>query len=216
MVWGSSNVAQHLDQADQRADHAEGGRGIADRAKDLLAFLVTLEIQVAIAAERVFDEFEGQAVDAKLDAFLQEVVTRLDAVEADQALLARLLGELGDLLNQKPRRVLLCDNAAEMPVFSAVITSARVKRRTVAAIAPPTTSSTLGTLTKVMKSPPRKIASRTTAVPLPRPIKVARSIHDTPTSPRRYRGESRARPCTEHATRRSTASMGLDSKRLNG
>jgi hypothetical protein len=68
-----------------------------------------------------------------------------------------------------------------MPVLSAIMTSASVKRRIVAAMAPPITSKRLGTSTKAMKSPPRKIATSTTAVPLPSPISVARSMADSPT-----------------------------------
>ena len=100
------HVAQHLHQADQRPDHAEGRRGLADRAKDLLALLMALDIQIAIPGQRGLDELDGHAIDAQLDAFLQELVADLDPVEPDQALLARLLREPGDLVDQHARGVL--------------------------------------------------------------------------------------------------------------
>src|SRR5690606_40433526 len=59
--------------------------------------------QVAIATERILDEVEAQAVDAELHALFQELVADRGAVQADQPLLARLLGQLRDLLDQRPR-----------------------------------------------------------------------------------------------------------------
>ena len=49
-------IGEHLHHADQRADHAESRRAIADRAIDLLAFVEMGEEVVAVALEIVADE----------------------------------------------------------------------------------------------------------------------------------------------------------------
>ena len=55
-LGGIGHVGEHLHHADQRADHAEGRRAIADRAIDLLALVEMGEEVVAVALEIVANE----------------------------------------------------------------------------------------------------------------------------------------------------------------
>ena len=90
----------NLHHADQRADHAEGRRAVADRAIDLLALVEMNEEVVAVALEVVPDEIVVIAVGHEADALGEERVLDLDLFEPDRPLLAGDLGEAGDLVDQ--------------------------------------------------------------------------------------------------------------------
>ena len=94
------HVGEHLHHADQRADHAEGRRAVADRAIDLLALVEMGEEVVAVALEIVADEVGVVAVGDEADALGEERILDLDLFEPDRALLARDLGKAGDLVDQ--------------------------------------------------------------------------------------------------------------------
>ena len=94
------HVGEHLHHADQRADHAEGRRAVADGAVDLLAFVEMGEEVVAVALEIVADEIGVVAVGDEADALGQERVVDLDLFQADRALLAGDFGEPGEFVDQ--------------------------------------------------------------------------------------------------------------------
>jgi len=73
---------------------------IADRAIDLLAFVEMGEEVVAVALEIVTDEVGVIAVGDEADALGQERVLDLDLFQAHRTLLARDLGQRGDLVDQ--------------------------------------------------------------------------------------------------------------------
>ena len=94
------HVGEHLHHADQRADHAEGGRAVADRAIDFLALVEMAQEIVAVALEIVADEFGVIAVGDEANALGEKRIFDLDLLQPDRALLARDLGEAGDLVDQ--------------------------------------------------------------------------------------------------------------------
>jgi hypothetical protein len=57
-----SSTGEHLHHADQRADHAEGRRAIADRTVDFLALVQRGEEVVSVALEIIADELGIVAV----------------------------------------------------------------------------------------------------------------------------------------------------------
>ena len=94
------HVGEHLHHADQRADHAEGRRAVADRAIDLLALVEMGEEVVAVALEIVANEVGVVAVGDEADALGEERILDLDLFQPDRALLAGDFGEAGDLVDQ--------------------------------------------------------------------------------------------------------------------
>src|SRR5260370_197201 len=99
-LGGIGHVGEHLHHADERADHAEGGRAVAHRAVDLLALVEVGEKDVAVALEIVADEIDVIAVGDEADALGEEPILRLDLLEPDRALLAGDVGERRNLLDQ--------------------------------------------------------------------------------------------------------------------
>ena len=94
------HVGEHLHHADQRADHAECRRAVADRTIDFLPLIQVGEKIVAIALQIVTDEFGVVAVGDEADALGQERITDLDLLQPDRPLLARDLGQSGDLIDE--------------------------------------------------------------------------------------------------------------------
>ena len=97
------HVGEHLHHADQRADHAEGRRAIADGAIDLLAFVEMSQEIVAVAFEVVADEIHVVAVGHVAHALGQERVLDVLFFESDRPLLAGHFGETRDLVDQFAR-----------------------------------------------------------------------------------------------------------------
>src|SRR5215203_2127039 len=94
---------EHLDHADERADHAPGRGAVAHRAIDLLPLLEMMEEDVAVALHRVLDELLVVAVRDIADALGEERVVDLHALERHRAVLAHHLGDLGQLLDELAR-----------------------------------------------------------------------------------------------------------------
>jgi len=84
----------------QRADHAESGRTVADRAVNLLALVEMGEEIVAVAFQVVADEVGVIAVGDEADALAEKRVLGLDLFQADRACLARNIGNAGNLIDQ--------------------------------------------------------------------------------------------------------------------
>src|SRR6185437_14241264 len=85
---------------DQRADHAEGRRAVADGAVDLAALVEMHEEIVAVALEIVADEIEVVTVGDVADALGQERIIGLDLFEAHRTLLAGDLRDTGKLVDE--------------------------------------------------------------------------------------------------------------------
>src|SRR5215217_1793769 len=85
---GVRHVGEHLDHADERADHAPGRGAVAHRAIDLLPLLEMMEEDVAVALHRVLDELLVVAVGDVADALGEERVADLHALERHRAVLA--------------------------------------------------------------------------------------------------------------------------------
>jgi hypothetical protein len=102
-LGGVGHVGEHLHHADQRADHAEGRRAVADRAVDLAALVEMHQEIVAVALEIVADEFEIVAVGDIADALGEERLVGLDLFQADRALLAGDFGDAGEFVDQVAR-----------------------------------------------------------------------------------------------------------------
>ena len=94
------HVGEHLHHADQRADHPEGRRAVADGAIDFLALVEVSQEIVAVALEIVANEFGVIAVGDEADAFGQIGIFDLDLLQTERTLLAGDFGDRGDLVNQ--------------------------------------------------------------------------------------------------------------------
>ncbi len=94
------HVGEHLHHADQRADHAEGRRAVADRAVDLLAFVEMGKEVVAVAFEIVADEGAVIAVGDEADAFGEERILDIDFFQPDRAGLAGDFGKPRQFVDQ--------------------------------------------------------------------------------------------------------------------
>ncbi len=97
---GIGHVGEHLHHADQRADHAEGRRAIADGAIDLLPFVKMGEKVVAVALEVVANKRAVVAVGNEADALGEKRIVDFDLLQADRALLACNFGKTGKLIDQ--------------------------------------------------------------------------------------------------------------------
>ena len=98
------HVGEHLHHADQRPDHAEGRRAVADGAIDLLPLVQMGEEVVAIALEIVADEIGIVAVGDEADALGEERIVGRDLFKPDRSGFARDLGKAGDLVDEVARR----------------------------------------------------------------------------------------------------------------
>ena len=94
------HVGEHLHHADQRADHAERRRAVADGAVDFPTLVKMHQKIVAVPLEIVADEFEIVAVGDVADSLGQERLVGLDLFQADRSLLARDLRDPGELVDQ--------------------------------------------------------------------------------------------------------------------
>ncbi len=101
---GIGHVGEHLHHADQRADHAERRRAVADGAVDLAAFVEMHQEVVAVALEIVADEFEIVAVGDVTNSLGEERFIGLDLFQADRPLFTSDLGDAGEFVDEIARR----------------------------------------------------------------------------------------------------------------
>ena len=94
------HVGEHLDHADQRPDHAEGRRTVADRPVDLLALVEMGQEVVAVALQVIADESRVITVGDEPDALGEERILDLYLLQADGPLLAGDLGNACDFVDQ--------------------------------------------------------------------------------------------------------------------
>src|SRR5262249_61468853 len=66
------HIGEHLNHSDQRADHTEGRRAVADRAINLLALVEVRQEDVAIALHVVANEIDVIAVGDEADSLGQK------------------------------------------------------------------------------------------------------------------------------------------------
>ena len=98
------HVREHLHHAEQRADHAERRRAVADGAIDLRPLVQVHQKIVAIALHVVADEFEIVTVGDVADSLGEKRLVGLDLLQADRPLLAGDFRDAGQFVDQIARR----------------------------------------------------------------------------------------------------------------
>ena len=98
------HVGKHLHHADQRADHAERWRAVADGAVDFPALVEMHQEVVTVAFKVVADEFEIVAIGDISNSLGKERFIGFDLFQADRPLLACYFGDPREFVDQIPRR----------------------------------------------------------------------------------------------------------------
>ena len=101
ICFGVAHRAQHLDEADQRADHAHRRCRIADRLEDRLAVAMALQRELEILRQDRAHDCGVVPVDDEIQRLPEELVGDVGFLERQQAARARVVGEIDRRVDQR-------------------------------------------------------------------------------------------------------------------
>ena len=170
------HVGEHLHHADQRADHAEGRRAVADRAIDFLALVEMDQEVVAVALEVVADEAGVVAVGDEAHALWPGTDPRCPPFRARSG--PACARPRPAARSRRPVRASVQRRMVKanfMPIGRPWKMQDSGKRISVAAVAPPKMTMKACRSRNIRRSPPIMIRVTSTMPPnaSPRPVEIS-------------------------------------------